>query len=99
VLGLNLSEFHTGYRAYSRHVLETVRYHLNSGSFVFDTEFCQAVLLGFRIGRFRAAATADSSTIASAKPDLRIRHTQDCRQIFDSSSRLNVPYFWDRQTH
>ncbi len=51
VLGLNLSEFHTGYRAYSRHVLETIPYHLNSDDFLFDTQFLvQAASFGFRIG-------------------------------------------------
>ncbi len=64
-LGLNLSEFHTGYRAYSRHVLETVPYHRNSDGFVFDTEFLiQAILLGFRIGEVPVPCryAADSST-------------------------------------
>lgn len=38
VLGLRLSEYHTGYRAYSRHFLETIPYMRNSNDFVFDTE-------------------------------------------------------------
>lgn len=33
-----LSEYHTGYRAYSRQVLETVPYHKNSDDFIFDNE-------------------------------------------------------------
>ena len=37
-LGLNLSEYHTGYRAYSRRVLEEIPYSLNSDKFVFDQE-------------------------------------------------------------
>jgi glycosyltransferase involved in cell wall biosynthesis len=50
-LGLNLSEWHTGYRAYSRRVLEVVPYHRNADGFVFDTEFLiQGVHFGFRIG-------------------------------------------------
>lgn len=50
VLGLNLSECHTGYRAYRRNVLETIPYHANSDDFVFDTEFLvQAAHFGFRI--------------------------------------------------
>lgn len=50
-LGQNLSEWHTGYRAYSRKVLETIPYHNNSDGFVFDTEFLvQAVHFGLRIG-------------------------------------------------
>lgn len=38
VLGLNLSEYHSGFRAYSRQVLEAVKYLENSDDFVFDTE-------------------------------------------------------------
>ena len=37
-LGLNLTEYHSGFRAYSRQVLETVAFELNSDGFVFDTE-------------------------------------------------------------
>lgn len=50
VLGLNLSEYHTGYRAYSRRVLEEVPFLLNSDKFVFDQEMLvQAVHMEFRI--------------------------------------------------
>ncbi len=50
VFGLRLSEFHTGYRAFRRQVLETVNYPLNSDGFVFDQEIiAQAVVAGFRI--------------------------------------------------
>ncbi len=51
VLGQNLGEFHSGFRAYSRRVLETIPYHRNSDDFVFDTEILvQAVQFGFRLG-------------------------------------------------
>src|SRR3990172_8054806 len=50
VLGLNLAEYHTGYRAFSRNVLEEVPFLLNSDKFVFDQEMLvQAVHLGFSI--------------------------------------------------
>ena len=50
ILGLKLSEYHTGYRAYSRRVLEEVPFLLNSDGFVFDQEIIvQAAHLGFRI--------------------------------------------------
>jgi glycosyltransferase involved in cell wall biosynthesis len=49
--GLHLSEYHTGFRAYSRGLLETIPYHLNSNDFVFDQELvAQAVATGMRIG-------------------------------------------------
>jgi len=51
VLGQNLGDFHSGFRVYSRRVLETVNYQANSDDFIFDTEFlAQAVHHGFRIG-------------------------------------------------
>ena len=51
VLGQNLGDFHSGFRVYSRQVLETVNFHANSNDFIFDTEFlAQAVHHGFRIG-------------------------------------------------
>lgn len=51
VLGIKLSEYHTGYRAFDRHVLETLPLDENSDNFVFDNEvIVQSVLLGFRIG-------------------------------------------------
>jgi glycosyltransferase involved in cell wall biosynthesis len=51
--GLHLSEYHTGLRAYSRHLLETIPYHLNSDDFVFDQELIAQVVaarMGGRIG-------------------------------------------------
>jgi glycosyltransferase involved in cell wall biosynthesis len=51
VYGLHISEYHTGFRAYSRRVLEAIDYHANSDDFVFDQELVgQVVRAGFRIG-------------------------------------------------
>jgi glycosyltransferase involved in cell wall biosynthesis len=50
-LGQNLGDFHTGFRAYRREVLQTIPFENNSDDFVFDTEFLvQAVHFGFRLG-------------------------------------------------
>jgi glycosyltransferase involved in cell wall biosynthesis len=50
VIGQKLSEYHTGYRAYRRRVLETIPYARNSDDFVFDNQLLvQAHALGFRI--------------------------------------------------
>jgi len=50
-LGVKLSEYHTGYRAFSRTVLETLPLGKNSDNFVFDNEMlAQAVYFGFKIG-------------------------------------------------
>jgi glycosyltransferase involved in cell wall biosynthesis len=51
--GLRLSEYHTGLRAYSRRLLETIPYELNSNDFVFDQELIAQVVaagMGLRIG-------------------------------------------------
>src|SRR5436189_313036 len=42
--GLHLSEYHTGLRAYSRRLLETIPYRLNSNDFVFDQELIAQVV-------------------------------------------------------
>jgi glycosyltransferase involved in cell wall biosynthesis len=50
VFGLRLSEYHTGYRAFRREVLETVNFGANSDGFVFDQEIiAQVVAARFRI--------------------------------------------------
>jgi len=51
LIGQKLSEYHTGYRAYSRHTLESIAFDLNSDDFVFDNEFLvQCHLAGLKIG-------------------------------------------------
>lgn len=51
MLGAKLSEYHSGYRAFSRTVLETLPLHEGSDDFVFDNQvLAQAVAFGFRIG-------------------------------------------------
>jgi glycosyltransferase involved in cell wall biosynthesis len=48
--GLSLSEYHTGFRAYSRRLLETLPFLLNSDDFIFDQEIMvQAICHGFRV--------------------------------------------------
>jgi glycosyltransferase involved in cell wall biosynthesis len=55
VLGLKLSEYHTGYRAYSRRFLEAIPFLENSNDFVFDTQvLIQAAIFGFKIGEVPA---------------------------------------------
>jgi hypothetical protein len=50
-LGVKLSEYHTGFRAFSRELLETLPILENSSDFVFDNQMiAQAVMFGFHIG-------------------------------------------------
>jgi glycosyltransferase involved in cell wall biosynthesis len=51
LLGAKLSEYHTGFRAFSRKVLETLPLGENSDDFVFDNQMlAQAIYFGFAIG-------------------------------------------------
>jgi glycosyltransferase involved in cell wall biosynthesis len=51
LLGQKLSEYHSGYRAWSRKVLETLPLERCSDDFVFDNQMiAQAVYAGFKIG-------------------------------------------------
>ncbi len=46
-----LSEYHTGYRAFSKEVLQSINYHANSDDFVFDNQMLsQIIYKGFAIG-------------------------------------------------
>jgi glycosyltransferase involved in cell wall biosynthesis len=50
-LRVKLSEYHTGFRAFSRDLLETLPLLENSDDFVFDNQMiAQAIMFGFRIG-------------------------------------------------
>jgi glycosyltransferase involved in cell wall biosynthesis len=67
VLGLKLSEYHTGYRAYSRRFLEAIPFLENSNDFVFDTQvLIQAATFGFKIGEVPAIGRyhADASSVS-----------------------------------
>lgn len=51
VLGLNLSEYHTGFRAFRRNVLEKINLKNLSNDFIFDQQILiSSHILGFRIG-------------------------------------------------
>ena len=57
IIGAKLSEYHTGYRAYTRQVLESLPWMDNSDDFVFDNQFLsQAIYAGFRIGEVTCPA-------------------------------------------
>lgn len=51
LVGAKLSEFHTGYRAFTRQVLETLPLEENSNDYLFDNQMlCQVIAQGFSIG-------------------------------------------------
>lgn len=66
LLGARLSEYHTGYRAYSRRVLTSIRLGALSDNFIFDNQIlAQVQAAGFRIGEVSCPTryAADSSSI------------------------------------
>ncbi len=67
VIGAKLSEYHTGYRAYTRAALERLPLGENSEDFVFDNQIlAQAVYFGLRIGEISAPSSyhAEASSIS-----------------------------------
>jgi glycosyltransferase involved in cell wall biosynthesis len=46
LVGYKLSEYHTGYRAFSREVLEGINFNQNSDDFVFDNEMLSQIIYG-----------------------------------------------------
>lgn len=66
LLGLKLSEYHSGYRAFSREVLECLPLEMNSDDFVFDNQMIvQAHMADFRLGEISCPTryTPESSSI------------------------------------
>ena len=50
IMNQKLAEYHTGYRAFSREVLEGINYHANSDDFVFDNQMlAQIFYAGFEV--------------------------------------------------
>ena len=57
IIGEKLSEYHTGYRAFSRKVLETIPILENSDDFVFDNQMLlQTLYFGFQVGEISCPA-------------------------------------------
>jgi glycosyltransferase involved in cell wall biosynthesis len=66
MLAQKLSEYHTGYRAWSRQILQTLPWQNCSDDFVFDNQMlAQATYFGFRIGEISCPTKyfADASSI------------------------------------
>jgi glycosyltransferase involved in cell wall biosynthesis len=66
IIGQKLSEYHTGYRAFSKEVLSALPLSDNSNDFVFDNQMLlQALFLGYRVGEITCPAVyaKDSSSI------------------------------------
>ena len=68
--GAKLSEYHTGYRAYTREVLEAIPFLENSDDFIFDNEMLSQILYkGFNVGEISCTTRyfAEASSINFAR--------------------------------
>ena len=66
IINQKLSEYHTGFRAFSRKILETIPLMENSDDFIFDNQMlCQTLYFGFSVGEISCPALyfADASSI------------------------------------
>lgn len=66
ILGTYLTEYHSGFRAYSAELLRSIHFEKNSDTFVFDTEIIiQTLMHGFKIEEIpiRTRYFPDASTI------------------------------------
>jgi glycosyltransferase involved in cell wall biosynthesis len=66
LLNQKLSEYHTGYRAYSKEVLETISYRSNSDGYIFDNQLlAQIIYFDYNIGEITCPTeySNDSSSI------------------------------------
>jgi hypothetical protein len=63
ITGAKLSEYHTGYRAFSRQVLETLPLEENGDDFVFDAQMlAQCIYFGFRLGEVSCPTRYDENS-------------------------------------
>jgi glycosyltransferase involved in cell wall biosynthesis len=70
MLGAKISEYHTGYRAFSRQLLEQIPYQQNANGFVFDNQIlAQISWFGYTIGEISCPAKyfAEASSIGLLK--------------------------------
>lgn len=67
IIGYKLSEYHTGYRGFTRELLETLPLESNSDNFIFDNQMlCQIIYGGYAIGEITCPTRYmdDSSSIS-----------------------------------
>ena len=101
-LGVKLSEYHTGYRAFSRKLLESLPLEVDSDDFVFDNQMlAQAVHFGFRIGEISCPTRYfdDASSInfrRSVKYGLGVLGTS-AKYLLHKSGMIRSPLFQDKK--
>jgi glycosyltransferase involved in cell wall biosynthesis len=96
LLNYKLSEYHTGYRGFTRHVLENLPLDKNSNDFVFDNEMLsQIIYTGFRVGEISCPTrySTESSSI-----NFRRSLTYGVGVLRTSVSFRLACWGWDRGT-
>lgn len=96
LLNYKLSEYHTGYRGFTRHVLENLPLDKNSNDFVFDNEMLsQIIYAGFRVGEISCPTrySTESSSI-----NFRRSLTYGVGVLRTSVSFRLACWGWDRGT-
>jgi hypothetical protein len=96
-LGAKLSEYHTGFRAYSRELLLSIPLDANSDDFVFDNQFlAQCIYLGARIGEISCPTRyfAEASSINFRKSVIYgfgvLKTTADCLAARNGFYRMPI---------
>mgnify|MGYP001215091367 FL=1 len=81
LLGETVSEYHTGYRAFSRKLLETLPLDQNSNDFAFDNEvLSETFWAGFRVGEV-SCPTSYHSEASSITLSRSVRYGIECLGI------------------
>ncbi|MGC8659278.1 MAG: glycosyltransferase family 2 protein [Desulfomonilaceae bacterium] len=109
-LGSKLSEFHTGYRAFSRKALENLPIHQNSDDFMFDNEMlAQAIYFDYNVGEISCPTRyfEEASSINFQRSVVyglgvlwtavrfKLQKTGLCKfRIFNSASQKLVPSYY-----
>jgi glycosyltransferase involved in cell wall biosynthesis len=90
-LGCRHTEYHTGYRAYTRELLEKVPFHSMANDFIFDNDTLVAAMRrGFKTCELTCPTLydEDSSSISFAKS---VRYGIQCL-------RLSIPFLFERMS-
>jgi hypothetical protein len=114
-LGVKLSEYHTGFRAFSKEVLQTLPLLENSDDFVFDNQIlAQSVMFGFRIGEISCPTSyfEEASSIGlkrSVKYGIGVLTTTACfvahkagflkSRLFDATGRKVASTYYSEIAH
>ena len=97
-LGVKQSEYHTGFRDFSRELLETLPLLENSDDFVFDNQMvAQAVMFGFHIGEiscptkyFREASSINFQAERGVRAGRAVNDVRFCRPQMEASSFVAI---------